>query len=263
LAAKLLGWQDARPEGHPDGLSDVVYAALRDKIFLLPKVERDHAGRSIHADSSTHAICTCPENTALWQDPTLQPGGLVRARWLEFLHHKGLIDKENAIIWAANPASHLSSWGYQHMLVVSGTSTSAAASATAATARALCPLGSTSTSLEVRTSGDVQFPRAAGGDAVGGRRVATDQATLGVRSQRLLPPIAESASWKAIRPWGGARSNVLDNGGCTSSTPDTSDASATVADMRNKSEIGVSRTAASGGASGSGSRTDGSDRTPA
>jgi hypothetical protein len=42
---KLLGWKETRLEGHPNGLSAEVHATLRDKIFPIPKIERDEPVR--------------------------------------------------------------------------------------------------------------------------------------------------------------------------------------------------------------------------
>jgi hypothetical protein len=48
-AAKLLGWKDSRPEGHPDGFSAEVYTDLKAKVFPFPKVERDEKGLKVVA----------------------------------------------------------------------------------------------------------------------------------------------------------------------------------------------------------------------
>jgi hypothetical protein len=47
--AKLLGWKDRRPEGHPTGFSAEVYTDLREKVFPFPKVERDERGLRVPA----------------------------------------------------------------------------------------------------------------------------------------------------------------------------------------------------------------------
>jgi hypothetical protein len=39
-ASKLLGWKQRRPEGHTNGFSPAVYAALRNIMYPFPKVER-------------------------------------------------------------------------------------------------------------------------------------------------------------------------------------------------------------------------------
>jgi hypothetical protein len=57
---KLLGWKESRLEGHPNDLSAEVYTALREKVFPIPKVERD-----VVAKASTAALA----------QPLLTPGG--------------------------------------------------------------------------------------------------------------------------------------------------------------------------------------------
>jgi hypothetical protein len=44
--SKVFGWKETRPEGHPKGLSVDVYIVLREKIFSIPKVERNVVARS-------------------------------------------------------------------------------------------------------------------------------------------------------------------------------------------------------------------------
>jgi hypothetical protein len=49
--AKILGWHESRPQGHPEGFSSEVYQALAEKVYPFPKVERDEKGR--------HVVSTC------------------------------------------------------------------------------------------------------------------------------------------------------------------------------------------------------------
>jgi hypothetical protein len=55
-AAKLLGWPQKRPEGHPHGFSNEVYEVLRRVVFPFPKVEQDAVGQRVRDDGGP---CTC------------------------------------------------------------------------------------------------------------------------------------------------------------------------------------------------------------
>jgi hypothetical protein len=56
-AERILGWRESRPEGHPDGFSTEVFAALRNKVFPFPKVERDESGRPVQLDRTQLSRC--------------------------------------------------------------------------------------------------------------------------------------------------------------------------------------------------------------
>jgi hypothetical protein len=140
---KLLGWKESRAEGHPDGLSTEVHSALRDKIFPIPKIERDEVGRvskvaagqcvaAQGGSTSTSVACcihggaTAPGNTGGAGCPgkrqigAAEGGGITSRMWLDGMREQGFLDSNNGIIWSANPALGLSAWAFKHLLAVVG-----------------------------------------------------------------------------------------------------------------------------------------------
>jgi hypothetical protein len=126
---KLLGWKETRLEGHPNGLSAEVHATLRDKIFPIPKIERDEPVRGskvaaaqsnamqggcssfaccIHGGGAAREKIGSGDAAAKHAIAAGDPGGITRRAWLQEMREQGFIDDNNAIVWSSNPALGLS-----------------------------------------------------------------------------------------------------------------------------------------------------------
>jgi hypothetical protein len=59
-AAKILGWRNERPEGHPCGFNAQVFDALRQKVYLFSKLERIEDGQPLQS-CTVACTYTCTE----------------------------------------------------------------------------------------------------------------------------------------------------------------------------------------------------------
>jgi hypothetical protein len=116
-----------------------VYVVLQDKIFQIPKVERDAPARGSEVAlaqslasqggcrSGNGACCIHEGATTSRKIRSVGCGGsrdieASDARgWLEGMRKHEFVDDKNAIIWSANPAVRLTNWAFKKLLVVAGT----------------------------------------------------------------------------------------------------------------------------------------------
>jgi hypothetical protein len=115
--AKILGWRQKCREGDAWGFSAEVHDMLRQSVYPFLKLERD-GGRRIAEPPTPY--CTYTVTEELWLNLESRPSTTTKKGWEEFMQAKGYLDLNNCIVWAADPATHLSTYSFKYLVAVAG-----------------------------------------------------------------------------------------------------------------------------------------------